>query len=64
MVCFWDSISNNSDPLLTIVGNAKIQGMVGDLRLKGQDYSIALFVFFVPYILYVRQHTVVQANWY
>ncbi|KAJ6437464.1 sulfite oxidase [Purpureocillium lavendulum] len=33
------------------IGNAKIQGMEKTLGMKGQDYSVALFVFFVPYIL-------------
>ncbi|KAH8678472.1 major facilitator superfamily domain-containing protein [Xylariales sp. PMI_506] len=33
------------------IGNAKIQGMLTSLGMKGQDYSIALFMFFIPYIL-------------
>lgn len=33
-------------------GNAKIQGMVDDLHMTGHDYNIALFVFFIPYILF------------
>ncbi|TKA67200.1 hypothetical protein B0A49_04513 [Cryomyces minteri] len=36
----------------TNIGNAKIQGLVEDLHMKGQDYNIALFIFFVPYILF------------
>ncbi|KAF2169761.1 hypothetical protein M409DRAFT_64778 [Zasmidium cellare ATCC 36951] len=36
----------------TNVGNAKIQGMTEDLNMKGNDYNIALFIFFVPYILF------------
>ncbi|KAF3760744.1 putative MFS transporter [Cryphonectria parasitica EP155] len=36
----------------TNIGNAKIQGMVQDLNMTGHDYNIALFAFFVPYILF------------
>ncbi|KAH8884162.1 MFS general substrate transporter [Thozetella sp. PMI_491] len=35
----------------TNIGNAKIQGMTTDLQMKGSDYNIALFMFFIPYIL-------------
>ncbi|KAL9124973.1 MAG: hypothetical protein Q9217_005763, partial [Psora testacea] len=34
------------------IGNARIQGLEKDLDMKGQDYNIALFVFFIPYILF------------
>lgn len=34
------------------IGNARIQGLEKDLNMKGNDYNIALFVFFVPYILF------------
>jgi hypothetical protein len=34
------------------LGNAKIQGLEKDLKMKGNDYNIALFIFFVPYILF------------
>jgi len=30
------------------IGNAKIQGMTKELHMEGQDYSIALFIFFIP----------------
>ena len=30
------------------IGNAKIQGMTRELHMVGQDYSIALFIFFIP----------------
>ncbi|KAI9878608.1 MAG: hypothetical protein M1830_000427 [Pleopsidium flavum] len=33
------------------IGNARIQGLEKDLHMKGQDYNIALFMFFIPYIL-------------
>lgn len=33
------------------IGNARIQGLEKDLHMSGQDYNIALFVFFIPYIL-------------
>ena len=29
------------------IGNARIQGLEASLDMKGQDYSIALFVFFI-----------------
>lgn len=34
------------------IGNARIQGLEKDLKMKGQDYNVALFVFFIPYILF------------
>jgi sugar phosphate permease len=36
----------------TNIGNAKIQGLAKDLNMTGPDYNIALFVFFIPYILF------------
>lgn len=33
------------------IGNARIQGLEKSLHMKGQDYSIALFIFFIPYVL-------------
>ncbi|KAE9961860.1 hypothetical protein BLS_001228 [Venturia inaequalis] len=36
----------------TNIGNAKIQGLEKDLKMKGNDYHIALFIFFIPYILF------------
>jgi len=36
----------------TNIGNAKIQGLEAGLRLSGTEYNIALFVFFIPYILF------------
>jgi hypothetical protein len=36
----------------TNIGNAKIQGLTEDLHMTGPDYNIALFVFFIPYILF------------
>lgn len=30
------------------IGNAKIQGMTEELHLVGQDFNIALFIFFIP----------------
>lgn len=35
-----------------MTGNAKIQGMEEDLHMTGHDYNIALFAFFIPYILF------------
>lgn len=36
----------------TNIGNAKIQGLEDGLHLTGPQYNIALFIFFVPYILF------------
>jgi hypothetical protein len=33
------------------IGNARIQGLEKDLGMVGNDFNIALFVFFIPYIL-------------
>jgi MFS family permease len=35
----------------TNIGNAKVQGLEATLGMSGTDYNIALFVFFIPYIL-------------
>ncbi|KAI4161154.1 MAG: hypothetical protein L6R39_000114 [Caloplaca ligustica] len=43
MVAFLDRIN---------IGNARIQGLEADLGMKGQQYNIALQVFFIPYILF------------
>ena len=34
------------------IGNARLQGLEEDLNMKGRDYNIALFIFFIPYILF------------
>ena len=34
------------------IGNARLQGLEKDLKMRGQDYNVALFIFFVPYILF------------
>lgn len=36
----------------TNIGNAKIQGLEDGLNISGTEYNIALFIFFVPYILF------------
>lgn len=33
------------------IGNARLQSLEKDLHMKGNDYNIALFIFFIPYIL-------------
>ncbi|PLB36953.1 putative MFS transporter [Aspergillus candidus] len=33
------------------IGNAKIEGLVEDLRMDGLEWNVALSVFFIPYIL-------------
>lgn len=34
--------------ILLLLGNAKIQGMTETLNMTGNDYNMALFVFFIP----------------
>ncbi|PGH17189.1 hypothetical protein AJ79_01327 [Helicocarpus griseus UAMH5409] len=34
------------------IGNARLQGLEKDLAMSGNDFNIALFIFFVPYILF------------
>lgn len=36
----------------TNIGNARIQGLTKDLHMVGVHYNIALFIFFIPYILF------------
>lgn len=38
--------------LTCVVGNARIQGLEADLGMHGDQYNIALLIFFVPYILF------------
>ncbi|KAM5350969.1 hypothetical protein ACJ41O_003692 [Fusarium nematophilum] len=33
------------------IGNAKIEGMLPDLKMTGDQYNIALSIYFIPYIL-------------
>ncbi|KAI1908272.1 hypothetical protein LOZ65_006662 [Ophidiomyces ophidiicola] len=33
------------------IGNARLQGLERDLGMQHRDYNVALFVFFIPYIL-------------
>jgi hypothetical protein len=33
------------------IGNVKIEGMLADLEMKGNDYNMALVVYAVPFIL-------------
>jgi hypothetical protein len=33
------------------IGNARLQGLEKDLGMDGHDFNIALFIFFIPYIL-------------
>jgi MFS family permease len=37
--------------ILTLPGNAKIEGLDDDLGLTGIQYNIALSLFFIPYVL-------------
>ena len=42
------------------IGNAKIEGLVEDLNLVGNQYNIASTIFFVPYIIFGKFS---QENW-
>lgn len=33
------------------IGNARIEGLEKDLKMKGTNYNIALLIIFVPFIL-------------
>jgi hypothetical protein len=33
------------------IGNARVQGLEHDLKMKGGQYNYALFIFVIPYIL-------------
>ncbi|KAF6804588.1 major facilitator superfamily transporter [Colletotrichum sojae] len=35
----------------TNIGNAKIEGFLDSLHIRGVDYNIALSVFFIPFVL-------------
>lgn len=37
--------------VLTLAGNAKIEGMEADLGMKGTDYNTVNLIFFIPYVL-------------
>ena len=37
--------------LLTVIGNAKIEGLLPSLGMDGIQYNIALAIFFIPYVL-------------
>ena len=47
--CLAGSVGSTANEIL---GNAKIQGLEADLDMHGNDYNVALLVFFVPYILF------------
>ena len=34
------------------IGNARLQGLEESLDMTGHDYNVALFIFFIPYILF------------
>jgi hypothetical protein len=39
------------DPWLTMLGNAKIEGLLPSLGMSGEQYNVALAIFFIPYVL-------------
>ena len=46
------SFSRPEHTVTTCAGNAAIQGMLEDLDMTGDDFNVALFIFFVLYILF------------
>lgn len=42
LLAFFDRIN---------IGNARLQRLEEDLGMEGNDYNLALFIFFIPYIL-------------
>jgi hypothetical protein len=34
-----------------MIGNAKIEGLLPSLGMSGEQYNIALAIFFIPYVL-------------
>lgn len=44
------------------IGNARIQGLEGDLDMTGHDYNIALWSFFVTYILFEVPSNIILKN--
>ncbi|KAI0202889.1 MFS general substrate transporter [Astrocystis sublimbata] len=50
------------------IGNARIQGLTEDLNLYGNRYNIALFVYFIPYIILETPSNMiikkVRPSWY
>lgn len=35
----------------TNIGNAKIEGLLPSLHMNGEQYNVALSIFFIPYVL-------------
>ncbi|CAH0019840.1 unnamed protein product, partial [Clonostachys rhizophaga] len=50
LISFLDRANIVSD-IVSILGNAKIEGLMEDPKLDGTKYNIALSIFFVPYVL-------------
>ncbi|PFH46412.1 hypothetical protein AMATHDRAFT_77688 [Amanita thiersii Skay4041] len=56
----WWKVDLRLMPILTIMylvsfldrGNAKLQGLVTQLNLKGNEYNIALTMYFIPYCIF------------
>lgn len=53
-VRFSSTDQRDSDTLLTgiSIGNAKVAGMMEDLHLSSNDYSLALVIFFISYVVF------------
>ncbi|KAK1143983.1 hypothetical protein N8T08_005892 [Aspergillus melleus] len=46
------------------IGNARLMGLEADLGMSGHQYNVALFVFFIPYILFEVPSCVYLINMY
>ncbi|KAI9756266.1 MAG: hypothetical protein M4579_003933 [Chaenotheca gracillima] len=44
------------------IGNARIQGLEKELGMEGNDYNVALLVFFVPYVLFEVPSNLILKN--
>lgn len=53
-VRFLSPDKRDTDTLLTgtSIGNAKVAGMMEDLHLSSNDYSLALVIFFISYVVF------------
>ena len=49
----YDYFNTMKLPRLTeLQGNAKIEGLTEDLKMRGIDYNVAVAIFFIPFVLF------------
>lgn len=44
------------------IGNAKIEGMLPDLKINGEQYNIALSIYFIPCKSVITNHRLSNAD--